>query len=563
MGNSNLSLPLYSHGKLGATVAFVDGQPRSAAHSVAAAHAIAARISHRADAVINLCDDRYLFWCVLMAAAISKRVAWLPSAQSEQMLRDMLEMAPRATVLSDRPLVIAGADLVMIDHRIIAHSPPPPQPLVEPTVTAEQGAIVALTSGSTGKPQPHPKSWGSLFVGARSEALALELIEPAAEATGSAIDTPRFNLLGTVPPQHMYGIESTLMLAVRNGAAFSNERPLLPHDVAAALARLPEPRVLVTTPIHLRALLAARAALPALKLILSAAAPLPVELARAAEQRLNAPVKEIYGFTEAGQVAHRRSTVTSAWTTLPGVVVQGHADHSSFSGGHIPGRQASADIIELHSPTEFSLRGRSQDLLNIAGKRASLADLNLKLLAVDGVRDGAFYLPEAPEADAKRDAATQRLMAFVVAPGLTSAQIGAALRKQIDPVFLPRPIVHCEALPRNATGKLTLEALRRLEAQARKDRLRRFSIDADHPSLPGHFPGRPIVPGVLILAYALASAPFQRDELLGIAQLKFLSPLLPGEPCEVTWSDGGRAMHCRVGERLIARAQFKLRETAR
>jgi len=100
------------------------------------------------------------------------------------------------------------------------------------------------------------------------------------------------------------------------------------------------------------------------------------------------------------------------------------------------------------------------DLINIAGKRNSLAYLNLQLNAVPGVLDGVFAMPE--EADA---CGVTRLAAFVVAPGLAPAGLLAALRERIDPVFLPRPLVFVDALPRNATGKLPKEALARL-AQA-------------------------------------------------------------------------------------------------
>ena len=59
-----------------------------------------------------------------------------------------------------------------------------------------------------------------------------------------------------------------------------------------------------------------------------------------------------------------------------------------------------------------------------------------------------------------------RLVAFVVAPGLSNAQIGAALRERVDAAFLPRRIVRVAALPREATGKLTAARLAELAAQS-------------------------------------------------------------------------------------------------
>lgn len=60
----------------------------------------------------------------------------------------------------------------------------------------------------------------------------------------------------------------------------------------------------------------------------------------------------------------------------------------------------------------------------------------------------------------------------------------------------------------------------------------RLTVSGDHPCLPGHFPGQPVVPGVLLLerlieaAQAAISAPIR---VTGLSQVKFLAPLLPGE----------------------------------
>ena len=130
-------------------------------------------------------------------------------------------------------------------------------------------------------------------------------------------------------------------------------------------------------------------------------------------------------------------------------------------GGHIETEIMLSDIIELRNAETFLLHGRSADLINIAGKRTSLAHLNYHLNSIAGVRDGVFVMPE----EAGQEAA--RLMAFVVAPGLTSEEIINVLRLRIDAAFLPRPLRFVDALPRNATGKLPREALTELVSQLR------------------------------------------------------------------------------------------------
>lgn len=121
------------------------------------------------------------------------------------------------------------------------------------------------------------------------------------------------------------------------------------------------------------------------------------------------------------------------------------------------------DVLDLRSPTRFALLGRHADMVNIAGKRTSLAYLNHQLNSIPGVVDGALYWPQDEQLDAQ--ARIQRPMAFVVAPKLDESQLLHALRERIDPAFMPRPIHFVPRLPRNATGKLPQQALAELARQ--------------------------------------------------------------------------------------------------
>ena len=113
--------------------------------------------------------------------------------------------------------------------------------------------------------------------------------------------------------------------------------------------------------------------------------------------------------------------------------------------------------MRVEDSTHFALLGRTADMINIAGKRASLAYLNHHLLMIDGVKDGSFFWPDHNEVES-----IQRLVAFVVAPELDRAQLRAALARIVDPAFMPRPIFWVGQLPRNSTGKLTRASLRTL-----------------------------------------------------------------------------------------------------
>ena len=263
-------------------------------------------------------------------------------------------------------------------------------------------------------------------------------------------------LLATVPAQHMYGFESSVLLPLLAGAALAAERPFYPADIVHALAALPRPRALITTPIHLRALLAAPGLLPAADRIVSATAPLDAPLAREAEARFGAPLIEIYGSTETGQLASRRTALEREWQLWPHITLTAEAGRAWARGGHLEQPTELCDQIEILPASRFHLHGRLADLVNIAGKRSSLAYLTHQLLAIEGVRDGAFFFPRHSPGG---ETGVTRLAAAVVAPGLDAAFLLAALRQRIDPVFLPRPLLLLDRLPRNSTGKLPQEAL--------------------------------------------------------------------------------------------------------
>ncbi|HTS52428.1 MAG TPA: AMP-binding protein [Burkholderiales bacterium] len=387
--------------------------------------------------VINLCKDRYRFAVGLAAALLREQVSLLPPAHTPELLRTLKNGYAGLYALCE-----GGTQTDVLET---VRYPEVSRTGLEsglPAFPASRPAAIAFTSGSTGEPTAHPKSWGGLALGAVGEAQRLGL-----EGAGGV------TVLGTVPPQHMYGLEATVLMALRNGLALHAGRPFYPADIRAALERIPGERVLVTTPVHLRALLAEERSLPSLRLILCATAPLPAELAAEAEARYSAPLHEVYGFTEAGMVATRRTTQGPQWHALPGVRLWRDERGIRVSGGHVPEEVGASDVIVLEDPHTFSLHGRSADLVNIAGKRSSLAYLNQQLVAIEGVEDGVFFMPD------ERQASITRLIAFVVAPGLSRQALLSALRARIDPAFLPRPLLYVDALPRDATGKLSREAL--------------------------------------------------------------------------------------------------------
>jgi 3-hydroxyacyl-[acyl-carrier-protein] dehydratase len=88
-------------------------------------------------------------------------------------------------------------------------------------------------------------------------------------------------------------------------------------------------------------------------------------------------------------------------------------------------------------------------------------------------------------------------------------------------------------------------------------------IHADHPSLPGHFPGAPLVPGVVILDEVVAAlAEWQQNsQLSGIQGVKFLAPLKPEHLFTISLSAtnknaGEVSFCCRAEERVIVEGRL-------
>jgi len=440
-------IPLLRNPAGEATFAWQEGKAIPAARFLADVDALAAQLPDE-KFVLNLCADRYRFAVGFSAAMLRGQVSLLPPNHTPDLIRRLSRHYPGLYALADG----AQASGVLPSFVYPDMSGAEDRQAAMPEIPADRVVAIVFTSGSTGDPMPNEKTWGAVSQSVTAEARRLGIL-----------DRHDLTLLGTVPPQHMYGLESTVLIAMRGGVMLHSAKPFYPADISAALDGITGPRALVTTPVHLRSLLASGVALPPVAQIVCATAPLGRELALQAEECFGARLHEVYGFTEAGQVAARRTALTDEWETFEGLTLRKKDGAVYVSGGHVAGELPLNDIVELHSKTTFLLQGRMADLINIAGKRTSLASLNHHLNEIEGVQDGAFFMPD------EIDGETPRLVAFVVAPDLSNSEISNGLRQRIDPIFLPRPIIRLEVLPRNETGKLTRASLEMLWRQNRKE----------------------------------------------------------------------------------------------
>ncbi|ART63858.1 hypothetical protein B9H00_13000 [Kushneria marisflavi] len=431
-----------------------------------------------------------------------------------------------------------------VDAWVPAAPVTPSRPI--PDLSPDHDAVVLFTSGSSGEPTPIFRTLGQL----EAEVAAFERHWPLAEGV----------VISQVSHQHTWGLTAGLLRALATSHPFGLEIVTWPETLAEWLTRLPV-SALISSPPQLSRLPESTTGMPerAPGRIFSAAAPLPHDAAVQAEALMGSELIEIYGSSESGAIAWRRPCQDTTWQALDDVVLRCDGKRTLLRSKRLPEPEQwheQADHIELldEHPARFTLHGRADRIVKVAGKRVSLEGLahhiecfagvlSARCLTIDhsGGRIGAIVA--MTEESIAHDHDTRRALISALRQHLADA---------FEPVVLPRFWRFVHHLPVNAQGKLTRTMARHLFDDLDDRRQPRW-LDIESPTfdqrritlevperlaaLEGHFPGRPIVPGIALIHWARQQAERlfgEPDRWRDMRRVRFPAPLLPGDRAVMT-----------------------------
>lgn len=414
--------------------ALYQGRLRNRGHLWADVLTLAEQLPNRSY-VFNFCENRYLFCVCLLAALLRKQTCLLPPNQQTAVIDELRQHYPDSYLAcDDEQLFLNQPDCFIVKpFNTVSDA-------LMPQWNWEDCAVIAFTSGSGGRAKPCQHQLKTFAISAQLATQSLSLN-----------NQPRL-MVSTTPPQHMYGLETSVFWPLFSSLILYDGHPFFPEDVRQSIANAPYPAILSTTPAHLRSLISTQAKWSNLAAIISATDTLSEQLAQQTANTLGMLPYEIYGSTETLSFAYRHRGQHNNWQLYKNC--QLHAtpnDQTVLQAAHLPEAYVLQDRIQLLANQQFALLGRDEDMIKIAGKRISLSELNQRLQNITGVEDGVFFLQDNGENNV-------RLSAIVVS-SLNKQAIRDSLRLYLDSVFLPRKIYFVPSMPRNKTGKLTKAAL--------------------------------------------------------------------------------------------------------
>jgi len=391
--------------------------------------------------------DRGVAAAALIATLNSSHSLVIPYSYSKQVLSDVHAVTGFKTAVcdTDRPLPAGVRTVIPDPHASSVWICSPRQSALPDTPW-----LTLFTGGSTGKPKTWSKSARNLL----SEAVYL------ADKFGVS---PEDRFLATVPPYHIYGLLHSVLIPFIASAGVIDETPVFPLETALAIKDRAA-TILISIPLHFRALTDQNISRACLRLAVSSGAMLPKEDAGSFFRQTGVQLVEIYGSTETGGIATRcRAKGENYFTTFN--VVDWKIKHerlfirSEFVSAEIEndanGFFKTGDRVVSHADDSFMLLGRADGIVKVGGKRVDLEDIKETLKKIKAVRDAAVIsMPGRRGRD--------NIIVAVIEGNTTAEEIRQNLADKLEPCAMPRRIRIVSKLPVTAAGKQNREAINRL-----------------------------------------------------------------------------------------------------
>ena len=307
-----------------------------------------------------------------------------------------------------------------------------------------------FTGGSTGKPKVWSKSPRNLL----AEAFYLK---------GKYALSEKDLFASTVPPYHIYGLLFSVLVPFVSHAKVLPDIYTFPQEIISTINKH-KATVLVSVPIHYRALKADNLSVPSLKVAFSSSGALDRADGLHFYKKTGLGITEIYGSTETGGIAARCiSEHMDSWKSFD--IVQWKlidsrlAVKSDFTSPEMAraadGFCPTGDDARTDRDNRFLLLGRTDGIVKVAGKRVDLAYVQNKIKELPSVREAVVIsLPV--------EKGRESVIAAVVACDLTDMQLRKMLLEKLEPYAVPRRIKLVAEIATTAAGKIDRRRIEQL-----------------------------------------------------------------------------------------------------
>ena len=391
-------------------------------------------------------DDKAVIAAALLAALASGTTLLLPYAFSPRIIAQMHRTTGFTTALSDVARQFPdGVKVILLQSTGINDLT---NSSLCQEVSGQSELLRIFTGGSTGTPKIWSKTVQNIFGEGFFQAGRFAVTEDDC-------------FLATIPPYHIYGLLFSVVMPLASGATVVNETPSFPGEIAR-VAKKYKSTILASVPAHYRAL---RERKLQLRLAVSSAGMLDAADNAAFSRHNKNGVVEVYGSTETGGIATRNMAQGEEFfTPFPTIdwKIREHrlAVRSPYISPELPideqGFFTTNDRVEAVGATSFSLKGRSDTVTKVGGKRVDLDEIRLLIKQQEGVTDCvALAMPESGGRE-------HLIGALIQGDAINLEMIKKTLAEALEPYALPRRMKTVTQIPLNTNGKYDMLGIVRL-----------------------------------------------------------------------------------------------------